>query len=43
MPWEQPDTANARFHLTKLLLERYGIVARELACMDNRMLPWRVL
>jgi ATP-dependent helicase Lhr and Lhr-like helicase len=43
VPWEQPDVARCALHQTKQLLRRYGVVARELASMDNRMLPWRVL
>src|SRR5947207_4821986 len=29
--------------LASVLLERYGIVARELALLDTTLLPWRVL
>jgi ATP-dependent helicase Lhr and Lhr-like helicase len=43
VPWGRPDGASHALFLTRLLLERYGIVARELAAMDARMLPWRVL
>jgi ATP-dependent helicase Lhr and Lhr-like helicase len=43
VPWGQPATANQALFQSKLLLRRYGIVARELAMMDQRMLPWRVL
>ncbi|MBI3407961.1 MAG: DEAD/DEAH box helicase [Planctomycetes bacterium] len=41
--WGQPDPETAAFAQARLLLERYGIVARELALMDVGLLPWRVL
>ncbi|MBL8799236.1 MAG: DEAD/DEAH box helicase [Planctomycetia bacterium] len=43
VPWGQPDAvaqANFRAHL---LLQRYGLAARELALLDPDMPPWRVL
>jgi ATP-dependent helicase Lhr and Lhr-like helicase len=43
VPWGQPDSASHALSLTMLLLGRFGVVARELAAMDGRMLPWRVL
>ncbi len=43
LPWGQPDSASQALFLTNLLLRRHGIAARELALMDARMLPWRVL
>jgi ATP-dependent Lhr-like helicase len=43
LSWGNPDTeALAVFH-ARLLLRRYGIVARELALLDSGLLPWRVL
>lgn len=43
LTWGRPETeAQAVFQAT-LLLNRYGIVARELALMDPWLLPWRVL
>jgi ATP-dependent Lhr-like helicase len=43
LPWEQPDTEMQAVHAAGLLLERFGIVARELALLDPWMPPWRVL
>jgi ATP-dependent Lhr-like helicase len=43
VPWGRPDPeTQAVFHVA-LLLQRYGVVARELALMDPWLLPWRVL
>src|SRR5205807_8819717 len=39
----QPDPEAAAFGQARLLLERYGIVARGMALMDSVMPPWRVL
>jgi len=43
LPWERPDVETQAFFQASILLERYGVVARELALMDSAMLPWRVL
>ncbi len=43
IPWGIPDAERQALFAAKLLLQRYGIVARELALMDDRMPPWRVL
>jgi ATP-dependent Lhr-like helicase len=43
VPWGQPDTSTNAVRLTTFLLQRYGVVARELALMDPWMLPWRIL
>jgi ATP-dependent Lhr-like helicase len=43
VPWGQPDTQTNAVRLTTFLLQRYGVVARELALMDPWMLPWRIL
>jgi ATP-dependent helicase Lhr and Lhr-like helicase len=43
LAWGQPDPESAAYFQARLLLERYGIVARELALMDAAMPPWRVL
>jgi ATP-dependent Lhr-like helicase len=40
--WGSPDTEVHAVYLAELLLQRYGIVARELALAPG-MLPWRVL
>jgi ATP-dependent Lhr-like helicase len=40
VPWGQPDTAHQALFQTRMLLRRYGVVARELALMDARMPPW---
>jgi ATP-dependent Lhr-like helicase len=43
VPWGQPDTASQALMHATLLLRRYGVAARELALLDPRLLPWRVL
>jgi ATP-dependent Lhr-like helicase len=43
VPWGQPEPEAHAVTQASLLLERYGIVARELALLDPWMLPWRVL
>jgi ATP-dependent Lhr-like helicase len=43
VPWGVPDVENQALMAARLLLQRYGIVARELALMDERMPPWRIL
>jgi ATP-dependent Lhr-like helicase len=43
VPWGVPDPETRAIQQAHLLLERYGIVARELALLDPWMLPWRVL
>ena len=43
MPWGRPEPEAHAVAQASLLLQRYGIVARELALLDARALPWRVL
>jgi ATP-dependent Lhr-like helicase len=43
LPWGQPDAETHAIQMATVLLQRYGIVARELALLDPWMLPWRVL
>jgi ATP-dependent Lhr-like helicase len=43
IPWGRPDAAAHSIFAAELLLQRYGIVARELALLDAAMPPWRVL
>jgi ATP-dependent Lhr-like helicase len=43
IPWGQPESEAHAVFRALLLLQRYGIVARELALLDPSMLPWRVL
>jgi ATP-dependent Lhr-like helicase len=43
IPWGQPDPEGQAVYQAKVVLRRYGIVARELALMDPWILPWRVL
>jgi ATP-dependent Lhr-like helicase len=43
LPWERPDTETHAVFCATLLLQRYGIVARELALLDPWLPPWRVL
>jgi ATP-dependent Lhr-like helicase len=41
--WGHPETEAHAVFQASLLLQRYGIVARELALLDPWVLPWRVL
>ena len=41
--WGRPEPEAHAVAQASLLLERYGIVARELALLDPWLLPWRVL
>jgi ATP-dependent Lhr-like helicase len=43
LPWGRPDAEAAAFVQARLLLDRYGIVARELALLDGTMPAWRIL
>jgi ATP-dependent Lhr-like helicase len=43
LPWGLPDAEVHAVHMTAILLQRYGVVGRELALMDRWMPPWRVL
>ena len=43
LPWGQPDPEAQAVCQAALLLQRYGVVARELALLDPWMPPWRVL
>jgi ATP-dependent Lhr-like helicase len=43
LSWGSPDTETVAVLHAALLLQRYGIVARELALQDPWLLPWRVL
>ncbi len=43
VPWGLPEPEAHAVTQASLLLERYGIVARELALLDPWLLPWRVL
>jgi ATP-dependent Lhr-like helicase len=43
VPWGRPEPEALAVTQASLLLERYGIVARELALLDPWLLPWRVL
>lgn len=43
VPWGTPDAETAAVASARRLLQRYGVVARELALMDSDMPPWRVL
>src|ERR1019366_1994280 len=43
LAWGPPDPESAAYFQARLLLERYGIVSRELSLMDSAMPPWRVL
>ncbi len=41
--WGHPTPEETALAQCGLLLDRYGIVARELALLDDSLLPWRVL
>jgi ATP-dependent Lhr-like helicase len=41
--WGRPGPEELALAQCTLLLQRYGVVARELALMDSWLLPWRVL
>ncbi len=43
VPWGRPDAEALAVHQAARLLQRHGIVARELALLDPWMPPWRVL
>jgi ATP-dependent helicase Lhr and Lhr-like helicase len=41
--WGQPEAESHAVFRAGLLLNRYGIVAREVALLDADMVPWRIL
>ena len=43
LAWGQPDPESAAFFQARLLLERYGVVSREMAFMSGTPAPWRIL
>jgi ATP-dependent Lhr-like helicase len=43
LPWSQPDAETRAIAQVQLLLERYGIVSKDLAGQDSSLFPWRVL
>lgn len=43
VPWGRPDPESQALFQARVLLGRYGIVAREMALLDPGMAPWRVL
>jgi ATP-dependent Lhr-like helicase len=43
VPWGHPEVEEQAVFLAGVLLQRYGVAARELALMDPIMPPWRVL
>lgn len=43
LAWGRPAPEEIALAQCSLLLQRYGIVARELALMDPWLLPWRIL
>ncbi|MBI3822514.1 MAG: hypothetical protein HY289_07525, partial [Planctomycetes bacterium] len=43
LAWGQPDPEAAAIFQARLLLERFGIVTRELAVMSGTSVPWRIL
>jgi ATP-dependent Lhr-like helicase len=42
LTWGQPEPEALAVFQARLLLERYGVVARELALLDPWVLPWRI-
>jgi ATP-dependent Lhr-like helicase len=43
LPWGHPEKEEQVFFQARLLLQRYGVVSRELASLDPALPPWRVL
>lgn len=43
IPWAHPDAEAAALLSARRLLDRYGVIARELAQLDETMPPWRIL
>ncbi len=43
VPWSHPDAEAAALAGARRLLDRYGVVARELALLDESLPPWRIL
>ncbi|MGF1579145.1 MAG: DEAD/DEAH box helicase [Gemmataceae bacterium] len=43
IPWASPDMERQSICFADLLLGRYGVATRDLAKLDSRMPPWRVL
>ncbi|MFO0964925.1 MAG: DEAD/DEAH box helicase [Gemmataceae bacterium] len=43
VPWARPDMETQAVFQAGVLLQRHGIVTRELALLDERMPPWRIL
>lgn len=43
VPWGQPDAETNILAKTALLLDRYGIVSKDLAALDPWMPPWKLL
>jgi ATP-dependent Lhr-like helicase len=41
--WGHPDPETQAINQATLLMNRYGVAARELALLDRTMLPWRIL
>src|SRR5207245_472195 len=41
--WGSPTPEEAAFFQARLLLERHGIIARDLAVMNDAPTPWRIL
>ncbi len=43
IPWQRPDMERWAFAAARMLLRRYGLACRELALLDQRLPPWRIL
>lgn len=42
IPWGQCETETRAIYQVQLLLERYGVVSRDLSLLDETLMPWRV-
>lgn len=43
LPWGQPEAEKRAIFHVQLLLERYGMASKDLAQLDETLMPWRVL
>ena len=43
LSWGRPDPEAQAIDQATVLLDRYGVAARELALLDHSLLPWRIL
>ena len=43
IPWARPDMEAQALAAAHMLLDRYGVACRDLALLDSRMPPWKIL